>query len=52
MARIELNMSLNRVEGDLEIGLTLDDGVVVEARTIGTMYRGFEQIMIGRAARD
>jgi hydrogenase large subunit len=52
MARVELNLNLNRVEGDLEIGVTLDDGVVVEARTIGTMYRGFEQIMIGRAARD
>jgi len=52
MARVELNLNLNRVEGDLEIGVTLEDGVVVEARTIGTMYRGFEQIMIGRAARD
>lgn len=52
MARIELNVDLNRVEGDLEIGLLLEDGVVVEARTIGTMYRGFEQILVGRAARD
>jgi Ni,Fe-hydrogenase I large subunit len=52
MARVELNLNLNRVEGDLEIGVTLEDGVIVEARTIGTMYRGFEQIMIGRAARD
>jgi hydrogenase large subunit len=52
MARREINVDLNRVEGDLEIGLTLDDGVVVEARTIGTMYRGFEQILLGRAPRD
>ena len=52
MARVELNIELNRVEGDLEIGLTLDDGVVIEARTIGTLYRGFEQIMIGRSPRD
>jgi len=52
MARVQLNLNLNRVEGDLEIGVTLEDGVVVEARTVGTMYRGFEQIMIGRAARD
>lgn len=50
--RIELNVPLNRVEGDLEIGVTLEDGVIVEARTIGTMYRGFEQIMLGRAPRD
>lgn len=52
MARIELNLNLNRVEGDLEIALWLEDGVVAEARTIGTLYRGFEQIMLGRAPRD
>jgi len=52
MARVEINLNLNRVEGDLEIAVALDDGIVVEARAIGTMYRGFEQIMIGRAARD
>ena len=52
MSRIELNINLNRVEGDLEIGLTLEEGVVVEARTVGTLYRGFEQIMLGRTPRD
>ncbi|MCK9605895.1 MAG: nickel-dependent hydrogenase large subunit [Methylomonas sp.] len=52
MARIDVNINLNRVEGDLEIGLTLEDGVVTEARTIGTLYRGFEQIMVGRTPRD
>ncbi|CCE25381.1 nickel-dependent hydrogenase large subunit [Methylotuvimicrobium alcaliphilum] len=52
MATIEVNINLNRVEGDLEIALVLDDGVVTEARTVGTLYRGFEQIMMGRAPRD
>jgi hydrogenase large subunit len=52
MARVELNVSLNRVEGDLEIALVLEDGAVAEARTVGTMYRGFEQILMGRAPRD
>ena len=52
MARIELNVDLNRVEGDLSIQVTLEDGVVAEARTAGTMYRGFEQILQGRAPRD
>jgi Ni,Fe-hydrogenase I large subunit len=52
MTRIELNVNLNRVEGDLEIGLVLENGIVVEARTVGTLYRGFEQIMLGRAPRD
>lgn len=52
MARIELNIDLNRVEGDLEIRLSVEDGIVVEARTVGTLYRGFEQILVGRTARD
>lgn len=52
MARRELNIDLNRVEGDLEFGLILEDGVVTEARTKGTLFRGFEQIMIGRDPRD
>ncbi|OHX36222.1 hydrogenase [Methylomonas sp. LWB] len=52
MARVELNVNLNRVEGDLELALSLEDGVVVEARTVGTLYRGFEQILVGRSPRD
>lgn len=52
MARVEVNLELNRVEGDLTIGVTLEDGVVVDARTMGTLYRGFEQILVGRKPRD
>ena len=52
MSRIEVNVNLNRVEGDLEIALILENGVVAEARTIGTLYRGFEQILVGRTPRD
>lgn len=52
MARITVDIDLNRVEGDLEFQLDLEDGIVVDARCIGTMYRGFEQIMIGRVPRD
>lgn len=52
MTTIDLNVNLNRVEGDLEIALKLQDGVVREARTVGTLYRGFEQIMVGRTPRD
>lgn len=43
---------MNRVEGDLEIQLEIKDGRVEEAYSIGTMYRGFENIMKGRAALD
>lgn len=52
MVRKTLDVDLNRVEGDLEFQLDLEDGVVVDARCIGTLYRGFEQILIGRAPRD
>jgi hydrogenase large subunit len=52
MARVELNIDINRTEGDLELKLALEDNVVVDAWTVGTLYRGFEQIMIGRSPRD
>jgi hydrogenase large subunit len=52
MARVTVDIDLNRVEGDLEFQVDLEDGIVVDARCIGTLYRGFEQIMIGRAPRD
>lgn len=42
----------NRVEGDLEVTLDIDDGVVREARVTAPMYRGFEQILVGRAPED
>ncbi|EXJ13379.1 nickel-dependent hydrogenase large subunit [Imhoffiella purpurea] len=52
MARRTVEIDLNRVEGDLEIQVDLEDDVIVDARCIGTLYRGFEQILIGRAPRD
>lgn len=42
----------NRVEGDLEIELDVSDGRVISARVNATMYRGFEQILQGKAAHD
>lgn len=52
MTRTTLNIDLNRVEGDLEFQVDLDGNRVVDARCIGTLFRGFEQILIGRAPRD
>jgi hydrogenase large subunit len=43
---------MNRVEGDLEVRAEIDGGVVSEARCSGTMFRGFERIMIGRGPLD
>ncbi len=47
-----VNIPLNRVEGDLEILVNIEDGVITEAHSIGTMFRGFEELMLGRGALD
>ena len=52
MASITLNIELNRVEGDLEFQVDLEDNRVVDARCIGTLFRGFEQLLVGRAPKD
>ncbi|MCQ8103812.1 nickel-dependent hydrogenase large subunit [Methylomonas sp. SURF-2] len=52
MSRRTIQIEMNRVEGDLDFQLDLEDNVVVDARCIGTLYRGFEQIMLGRKPTD
>ena len=52
MAHRTLELDLNRVEGDLTFQVELEDGQVADARCIGMTYRGFEQIMLGRAPMD
>ncbi|MBK8536446.1 MAG: nickel-dependent hydrogenase large subunit [Candidatus Competibacteraceae bacterium] len=52
MARYTLDLDLNRVEGDLTFQVEIEDGQVADARCVGTTYRGFEQIMIGRSPLD
>lgn len=52
MATTEMMLDMNRVEGDLRLRLQLDEGQVTDAWTVGTMYRGFEQLLIGRAPMD
>jgi hydrogenase large subunit len=43
---------VNRVEGDLEIRIEIENNRVSEAWCAGIMYRGFENLLIGRAALD
>lgn len=50
--RIQCNIPLNRVEGDLEIRVELENNHVVDAWSSGTMFRGFENILLGRGALD
>ncbi len=42
----------NRVEGDLEVSLSIKDGMVEEARVVSPLYRGFEQMLRGKAPED
>lgn len=51
-ASITINVPMNRVEGDLEISVEIDDGVVANAWSSGTMFRGIERMLVGRGALD
>jgi hydrogenase large subunit len=51
MGRIVID-PLNRVEGHLKIEAVVENGVVKEARSAGTLWRGFEKILKGRNPLD
>ncbi len=51
MTRIVLG-PFNRVEGDLELSLDLEGGRVQAAYVNSPLFRGFEQLLIGRAPLD
>lgn len=42
----------NRVEGDLELRLDIAGGAVASAEVSAPLYRGFEQMLLGRPALD
>lgn len=52
MSRRIIQIELNRVEGDLNFELELENGKVTDARCIGSLYRGFEQILVNRKPTD
>jgi len=43
---------ITRIEGHLAIEAVVDDGVVKEVKSTGTLFRGFEIILQGRDPRD
>ena len=47
-----ITVPMNRVEGDLEIRVEIQDGYVTDAWCMGTMFRGIETILQGRGALD
>lgn len=48
MSRRFIQLEMNRVEGDLQIKLEVEANTVTDAWCIGSMYRGYEQILVGR----
>lgn len=42
----------NRVEGDLEVKLDISEGEVVKAYVVSPLYRGFENMLRGKAPAD
>jgi len=51
MARIVVD-PVTRIEGHLRIEAVVDNGVITDAYSAGTMVRGIEKILIGRDPRD
>ena len=47
-----INAPLNRVEGDLEIRVRLEDDRVSEAWSVGVMFRGIENMLKHRGPLD
>jgi hydrogenase large subunit len=43
---------VTRIEGHLKIEATVENRTVIDARTSGTLYRGFEQMLVGRNPLD
>ncbi len=55
MAGSKLKIAIDpvtRIEGHLKAEVEVKDGKVVDAKISGGMYRGFEQILVGRDPRD
>lgn len=43
---------VSRIEGHLAVEIEVDGGKVVDARSKGEMFRGWEKILVGRDPRD
>ncbi len=43
---------ITRIEGHMAVEAVIDDGVVKDAKSAGTLFRGFEIILKGRDPRD
>ena len=51
MTRVAID-PITRIEGHLKVELTVEGGVIREARCSGALYRGLERILVGRHPLD
>lgn len=52
MATIKIIDPVSRIEGHMKAEVTIDSGIVTDAKVSGTLFRGFENILIGRVPDD
>jgi hydrogenase large subunit len=43
---------ITRIEGHMRVEATVENGVITDARSVGTVFRGLEQIVLGKDPRD
>jgi hydrogenase large subunit len=52
MATIKIIDPVSRIEGHMKAEVTISGGVVTDAKVSGTLFRGFENILVGRVPDD
>lgn len=52
MAIIKIIDPVSRIEGHLKVEIEIDGGVITDAKLSGTLFRGFEKLVEGRAPED
>jgi hypothetical protein len=52
LSRRLIQLDMNRVEGDFQIKLQVEPNTVTDAWCVGSMYRGYEEILVGREPSD
>jgi hydrogenase large subunit len=51
MAKIVID-PVTRIEGHMKVEVEVENGVIADARCSGTVFRGLEQLVIGKDPRD
>ncbi len=52
MASITIVDPVSRIEGHMKITIEIDQGEITDAKVTGTLFRGFENILVGRVPDD